>query len=187
MKKNKIFLLGIIAIITTIAIVPFYNIKEKTKYIDNKAINRNIDLENNIFYFDDEAIALIGEIPSTENINSVINSTYNLINEKRAAAGLSTLIWNEDLATAARIRAQEIVNIFSHTRPNGTDWYTVNSSVMYGENLAKFYYTSDSVVTAWMASPTHAANIMDINFKTIGIGIFQSSDGKWYWAQEFGY
>ena len=58
---------------------------------------------------------------------------------------------------------------------------------MYGENLAKFYYTSDSVVTAWMASPTHAANIMDINFKTIGIGIFQSSDGKWYWAQEFGY
>ena len=38
-----------------------------------------------------------------------------------------------------------------------------------------------------MNSPTHAANIMDSGYKTVGIAVFQAADGNWYWAQEFGY
>jgi uncharacterized protein YkwD len=49
------------------------------------------------------------------------------------------------------------------------------------------YQSADSVYTAWMNSPTHAANIMDAGYKTVGIAICQTGDGSWYWAQEFGY
>ena len=84
------------------------------------------------------------------------------------------------------VRAQEAASKFSHTRPNGRDWYTVNSELMWGENLAKGYDSAQSVVDAWMASPTHAANILADDFTTCSIAIYEKS-GKLYFAQEFGY
>ena len=84
------------------------------------------------------------------------------------------------------VRAQEAASKFSHTRPNGKDWYTVNSELMWGENLAKGYDSAQSVVDAWMASPTHAANILAGDFTTCSIAVFETN-GKLYFAQEFGY
>ena len=57
---------------------------------------------------------------------------------------------------------------------------------MYGENLAKNYFNAAAVVQAWMASPTHAANILG-NSSTIGVAAYIADNGTWYWAQEFGY
>ena len=57
---------------------------------------------------------------------------------------------------------------------------------MWGENLAKGYATAESLVEAWMASPTHAANILDGSYTTCGIAVYEV-DGKLYFAQEFGY
>ena len=85
------------------------------------------------------------------------------------------------------MRAQECQQKFSHQRPNGTDWWTVNSAIMYGENLAKNYYNANSVVQAWMDSPTHRENIMNGKFVSVGVAAFQAPDGAWYWAQAFGY
>ena len=84
------------------------------------------------------------------------------------------------------VRAQEIVGTWSHTRPNGSDWYTVNSSIMYGENLAKGYSSASDCVAAWMASPTHRENVLYADFRTCGIAIYEQG-GAWYWAEEFGY
>ena len=109
------------------------------------------------------------------------------MNQKRAAQGLSQLVWSDALTSAAQVRANEITTSFSHTRPNGSDFWTVDSNVQYGENLAKLYQSADAVYTAWMNSPTHAANILDGGYKTVGIAVFQAADGNWYWAQEFGY
>ena len=109
------------------------------------------------------------------------------MNQERAARGLAQLTWSKALENAAQVRAGEITTKFSHTRPNNTDFWTVDSTVQYGENLAKLYQSADSVYTAWMNSPTHAANMMDAGYKTVGIAIFQTEDGSWYWAQEFGY
>jgi len=75
---------------------------------------------------------------------------------------------------------------FSHTRPDGSAWWTVNSNLMYGENLAIDFYDATSVVNAWMASPTHAANIM-ANFSSGAIAVYQHANGSWAWANEFGY
>lgn len=145
---------------------------------------------NNV-YLDDEAIALAQSISANgvngnADMRAVAKAALDGVNAQRTAAGLGALTWSDGLETAAMVRAQEIVTTWSHTRPNGSDWYTVNSNLMYGENLARGFSTADAAVAAWMASPTHKENIMFGQFKTCGIAIFETG-GNWYWAQEFGY
>ncbi|MCM1174821.1 MAG: CAP domain-containing protein [Blautia sp.] len=108
------------------------------------------------------------------------------VNQARTDIGLSELIWSDELAAAAEVRAREIHRSFSHTRPDGSPWWTADSEIIYGENIAKGYQTADSVVTAWMESSEHKDNILYSGFESIGIAVYHV-DGKWYWAQEFGY
>ena len=75
------------------------------------------------------------------------------VNEIRIANGLSAVQYSASLETTSVVRANEITTKFSHTRPDGTDWYTVNADLQYGENLAKLYQSADSVYAAWMNSP----------------------------------
>lgn len=107
------------------------------------------------------------------------------VNQIRVANGLNSLRYDASLEGAADVRANETTVRFSHTRPDGSDWYTVNPDLMYGENLADGYTTADEVVNAWMASPGHKANILKPDFTTMGIGIV-NRNGKNYWAQIFG-
>ena len=113
-------------------------------------------------------------------------AALNAVNVQRAAAGLGVLRWNDNLGACAMIRATELPAAFSHTRPNGLDWYTVAPNIMYGENFAFGYASADSAVAAWMASPMHKANILTPGFANCGIGIYNAG-GTWYWSQEFGY
>lgn len=112
-------------------------------------------------------------------------SVYNALNAERANAGLAPLAWDADLVAAANVRAVECSASFSHTRPDGTAWYTVNSAIMMGENLAYGYNDTYSVMRGWMNSPTHKANILDASFTRVGISIYKAN-GKLYFAQEFG-
>ncbi|WP_029200352.1 CAP domain-containing protein [Oribacterium sp. NK2B42] len=107
------------------------------------------------------------------------------VNEIRIANGLSAVQYSASLETTSVVRANEITTKFSHTRPDGSDWYTVNADLQYGENLAEGYNTADEVVNAWMASPTHKANILKPDFNTCAIST-TTQNGRTYWAQEFG-
>ena len=157
-----------------------------TASIDDAAVSRLESEEGDEHYIDDNAIALAGKA-STSAGAAMAQSALALVNQQRAAQGLAALIWSDGLEKDAEVRAQECEQSFSHTRPNGTDWWTVDSNLMYGENLAYNYSDANSVVNAWMASPTHKANIMNGEFATVGIAAYQTSGGVWYWAQEFGY
>ena len=137
-------------------------------------------------YIDDAEIALAVRATTSAQADAAAMDAYDKTNGQRGANGLGGLVWNVDLQNAAKVRAKEIKSYFSHQRPDGSEWWTVDSRVMYGENLAKLYNSADSVVTAWMNSPTHAANILAGDFVSIGIGIYEEG-GQWYWAQEFGY
>ena len=108
------------------------------------------------------------------------------INAERAKVGLPALARTSELAAAAIVRAQEQEQLFSHTRPNGSDWWTVDSRVCYGENLARDYTTAEGVVAAWMASPTHKEVMLD-DYKTCGIGVYVTPGGTTFIAAEFGY
>lgn len=131
---------------------------------------------------DDEVIALSRD---PEVLNQAAGIILNDINTERAAAGLGALIQTEKLIAAATIRAKEQEKLFSHTRPDGTDWWTCDSSVCYGECLSKGY-NENEVMTAWMNSPTHKAVIMDGAYKTAGIGVYEN-DATCFIALETGY
>lgn len=116
----------------------------------------------------------------------------NLVNKERAKAGLSALTIDSKVEKAALVRAKEIQSSFSHTRPNGSTFVTAlkEAGVSYngaGENIAWGQKTPEEVVTAWMNSPGHRANILNKNFKYIGVGNLQNSSGTQYWVQLFKY
>lgn len=110
---------------------------------------------------------------------------FDKINEIRIENNLNPLITNQELKDAANIRANEIIISFSHTRPDGSDWYTVDENIVYGENLAKGYETAEDVVNAWMESPDHRKNILSNNFTTMAVSVV-IKDNKKYFTQEFG-
>ena len=106
------------------------------------------------------------------------------VNQERAKAGLGTLRVDSELTRAAQVRAREIVQSFSHTRPDGTSWSTVSGSA-YGENIAMGQKTADKVMAAWMTSQGHRENILRPGFGSIGVCAYISG-GVTYWVQLFG-
>ena len=113
-----------------------------------------------------------------------------LVNVERAKAGLTALTLDTELEKAATIRSNEIINNFSHTRPNGSSFSTVlkENNISYklaGENIAWGQKTPEAVVTAWMNSEGHRANIMNTSFSKIGVGNVKNASGTIYWTQLF--
>lgn len=186
--KNRMKKILCLTLIATCMISMVACGKQKGELPEDAAARVQSEEDSEFVYIDDEAIALAGEL-SQQNpgLAQAAQEAFELTNQERAAAGLPALAWSNGLADAAFVRAQEIVGTFSHTRPDGSDWWTVNSSIMYGENLARGFSSASGAVQGWMNSPTHKANIMDGGYRTLGIAVFQGSDGRWYWAQEFGY
>lgn len=114
-----------------------------------------------------------------------------LVNRERRKRGLPALTLTTKLNRAAYRRSKELTKKFTHTRPNGDECFTVFTQyrVRYsycGENIAAGMTTPKAVVGGWMNSPGHRANILNRNYRHMGIG-FAASNGKYhyYWAQEF--
>lgn len=55
-----------------------------------------------------------------------------------------------------------------------------------GENIAYGYSSVRSVMTAWMHSDGHRANLLRPQFTHVGLGIKKDSSGRKYWVQDFG-
>ena len=128
--------------------------------------------------------------PAADNGNSGTVSTsagaqvFSLVNEYRQQNGLGSLTRSSALDSAAEIRANELAQVFSHTRPDGSSWSTV-SSLAYGENIAMGYSNADKVMAAWMNSSGHRQNILNSSYGSIGIAAV-NINGTMYWVQLFG-
>ncbi len=125
----------------------------------------------------------------TSDLSSYADQVLKLVNEERAKEGLPALTTNKTLQSAANKRAQEIVQTFSHTRPNGTSCFTVldEFGISYrsaGENIAYGQKTPEAVMNAWMNSSGHRANILKAGFGKVGIGVYKVN-GVLYWTQVF--
>lgn len=105
-------------------------------------------------------------------------------NIERAKYGLSQLRVDPALTAAARIRALEIAEKFSHTRPDGTRWKTVSDAAL-AENIARGQKTPDKAIAAWMTSDGHRRNILREGYTTIGTACVYSG-GVYHWVQLFG-
>ena len=123
------------------------------------------------------------------SLQDYANEVVSLVNQERAKQGLNALQMISALNNAGTKRSQELVTLFSHTRPDGSDCATVLNEFgvtwkTSGENIAYGYATPEDVMTGWMNSSGHRANILNANFDSIGIGVV-SENGVLYWTQVF--
>ncbi len=105
-------------------------------------------------------------------------------------AGLPALAENPQLNTAARLKVQDMFarQYFEHVSPTGGNISTLLDGVGYqfiavGENLALGNYENDqALVQAWMDSPGHRANILNVRFREIGVAVVQGTfEGRQTW------
>ncbi|MFE6826218.1 CAP domain-containing protein [Streptomyces sp. NPDC057690] len=132
--------------------------------------------------------------PSTSKAAAPASGTsariVQLVNAERSKVGCSPVALNAVLTKAAQAHSQDMAaqQNMSHTGSDGSDpgaritragyvWST------YGENVAYGYTTPEQVMSGWMSSPGHKANILNCAFKEIGVGLAQPGS---YWTQDFG-
>jgi uncharacterized YkwD family protein/spore coat assembly protein SafA len=127
-------------------------------------------------------------VPVKEQV-SVEREVVKLVNAERAKAGLPALQEDWELSRVAKNKSQDMhdKNYFDHTSPTYGTPFTMmkNFGITYksaGENIAKGQRSAQEVVTAWMNSEGHRANILNKSYTHIGVGYVQ--DGN-YWTQMF--
>lgn len=108
-----------------------------------------------------------------------IDNILNAVNRERSLRNLSTLNPNDKLSLAAQSKSDDMQarHFFAHVDPDGHYiWDKIVAAgyspyLQLGENLAIEFYDTDSLVSAWMNSPTHRANILQESFRDQGMGI----------------
>ncbi len=115
-----------------------------------------------------------------------------LVNVARAKAGCAAVHVDARLTTAARLHSEDMArrNYFSHTSLDGrTPWDRIRAQgYAYGsaENIAAGQRTPAAVMTAWMNSAGHRANILNCANKALGVGVGKGGSYGIYWTQDFG-
>ena len=128
--------------------------------------------------------------PEWVDLDAYAQEVLALTNAQREAAGLNTLSADPVLTEMAMLRARELEESYSHTRPSGENCKTVFGEFetdlrFWGENAAKGNRTPEAVVEAWMDSPGHRENLLREDAEYLGVGVWQDEDGILYWVQLF--
>jgi hypothetical protein len=101
------------------------------------------------------------------------------VNNQRALRNLTTLNTNSKLAWAAQSKSDDMQtrHYFAHVDPDGRYIWDKIVAAGYtpylelGENLAIEFFDTDSLISAWMNSPTHRANLLNDGFMDQGMGL----------------
>ncbi|MGW2173709.1 CAP domain-containing protein [Streptomyces sp. NPDC001705] len=128
--------------------------------------------------------------PATTPASGDAAKVVELVNAERSKAGCSPVTVNAALTKAAQAHSEDMAatGTMSHSGSNGSSpedritnaGYNWSS---YGENVAYGYETPEKVMAGWMSSPGHKENILNCDFKEIGVGLAQPGS---YWTQDFG-
>lgn len=126
-------------------------------------------------------LEVLGRI-SNISVDALVADT----NERRATSSLPNLQVDTELTAAAFAKAQDMFehNYWAHVSPEGvTPWRWIGEAGynynVAGENLAKNYPTASATVDAWMASPTHRANILNGKYQDVGFAVVDGElDGR---------
>ena len=125
-----------------------------------------------------------------------------LINDYRVSLGLNPLKTSDLLSESGDKHATDMAkyDFFNHYtersdwfEPGDAPWdrmatvgYTFNT--YKGENIAAGQTTAAQVFDAWKNSPSHNENMVDPNYKVMGISLIfvSGSTYKYYWTTDFG-
>ena len=135
-----------------------------------------------------------------------IRDRLTLVNRYRAAgascgsegnfAPAAALRWQDNITQAALRHSDDMQsgNFFSHTGSDGSSAGQRMTAAGYswrawGENIAAGQSSVSSVVTGWMNSPGHCANLMNPGFTDIGVACVKGGSGNTYgtyWTMDLG-
>ena len=172
-----------------------FNSQNDSQVSSEQNIDKQEDRANTDNY-DPTIFELITPKPETIDKPLIEDTIFNLVNDLREELNVNPVIKNETLRLAADIRAIETEELFSHTRPNGTEPFTVLEEestyypyYMIGENLAMATYFRDDehmahlIFNGWVESEDHYQTMINPDFKEIGIGVHY--DGEILYASQF--
>jgi uncharacterized protein YkwD len=133
--------------------------------------------------------------PASVTLSAQERQVIDLTNQARVQNGLAPLSIDLRLVGMAQVHAQAMALFKSmqHTLPQSrlpdlssrANYVGYNFSRL-GENIAFNYGDPASVVSGWMGSEGHRANILDPAFTQIGVGIAYDANGSPYYCQVFG-
>ncbi|MEL5954629.1 CAP domain-containing protein [Streptomyces sp. CLV115] len=115
-----------------------------------------------------------------------------LVNQERAKVGCSPLTASSSLASLAQDFSEDMAarGFFDHTDPDGrSPWDRASKAGipgLAGENIARGQANAQAVMESWMNSDGHRANILNCDYKTLGVGVHRGPGGPW-WTQDFGF
>ena len=108
---------------------------------------------------------------------------FYYVNSERQSKGFTQLTCDMYVSNIAQNHAEDMArrNYFNHVSPEGSTHATRldNAGIKFilaGENLAWGQNSGKDVVTKWMNSPGHRANILRRDFTAMGVGAY----GKYY-------
>jgi uncharacterized protein YkwD len=108
-----------------------------------------------------------------------------LVNVERANAGLSAVSASTCADGFAEAWAPVIQRNGALSHQSLSPILSTCHSSTAGENVAYGNVTADQMMTMWMNSPGHRANILNPSFTGIGIAAVTDSSGRWYGVQDF--
>lgn len=138
-------------------------------------------------------------IVKTDNFKEEFLERINEVRQKGCKCGnvymppVAPLVWNNQLTDAARDHARDMSKrkYFSHTSKDGRTiqnrimaagyTYAGYKSFAIGENIAQGQESIAEVSNGWFESPGHCKNLMNPDFKEIGVAEYNR-----YWVQDFG-
>lgn len=150
---------------------------------------------------------------TTQNeILKAINEARSVARDCHDGNGLMApapaLTWNNELYAAAYEHSYDLAqsNTFSHygsgtasditgSNNNNISYFNdrikANGYVAYrtiGENIAGGQGSIEEAVEAWLNSPAHCTNMMNPDFKEIGVAVVINDDSEYgiYWTESFG-
>lgn len=132
---------------------------------------------------------------SEANLAALRTTVICLTNRERVARGMAPLSEESHLDAAAQGHSEDMAqnNYFDHTDLNGGKPWDRTKAAGYtnewiGENIAAGYSSSFQVMTGWMKSSGHCANILNSPYVEIGIGVAKVAGSKYgtYWTMVLG-
>ena len=163
-----------------------WKIASKYQVGTSEIINANPQIFNPNLIYPGQVLTIPQEDSS---VLAFENEVIRLVNDQRAKKGLKALSANWELSRVARYKSQDMVDnrYFSHTSPTyGTPFQMIKAfGLTYrtaGENIAYGQRTPQAVVSTWMDSSGHRANILNASYTQIGVGYVPNGH---YWTQIF--
>ena len=125
--------------------------------------------------------------PLGPEIPADIEEFVSLLNSHRISVGCARLDWDGRVADVAEAHSEDMVarDFFSHTNPDGdSPWDRLNdagiSFRLAAENIAWGYTSGEAVLSGWLGSPGHRANIENCALTHHGVGLVD-----WHWTHVF--